>query len=157
MKTNSLNTYKFCKEFEKIFGPYKSKRLTPKQRVLSGWRTFMSSPYSNFVYEISLYLNIPVSEVKQLLTKDCQYLYPLCEYVYKRFRKRFRKNGAKSGLASVFQGIGMISRFFEKKFYDGTLKFLLYETLILGIDVTFRKRNERRSLEIIAEKSNDFL
>ena len=117
----------------------------------------MSSPYSNFVYEISLYLNIPVSEVKQLLTKDCQYLYPLCEYVYKRFKKRFRKDGAKSGLASVFQGIGMISRLFEKKFYEWTLKFLLYETLILGIDVTFRKRNERRSLEIIAEKSNDFL
>ena len=104
MKTNSLNTYKFCKEFDKIFGPYKSKRLTPKQGVLFGWWTFISSPYSNFVYEISLYLNIPVSEVKQLLTKDCQYLYPLCEYVYKRFRKRFRKNGAKSGLATYISG-----------------------------------------------------
>ena len=38
-----------------------------------------------------------------------------------------------------------------------TLKFLTYETLILGIDITFWKRNERRSLEIISEKSNDFL
>ena len=32
-----------------------------------------------------------------------------------------------------------------------TLKFLLYETFILGIDIAFRKGNERISLEIIAE------
>ena len=38
-----------------------------------------------------------------------------------------------------------------------TFEFLLYKILILGIDITFRKRNERGSLEIIAEKSDDFL
>lgn len=38
-----------------------------------------------------------------------------------------------------------------------TLEFKLYKTFILGIDITFRKRNEWRSLEIIAEISNDFL
>ena len=53
----------------------------------------------------------------------------------------------------------MISRLFETIFYEGkmTLEFLLYKILILGIDITFRKRHERRSLEIIAEKSDDFL
>ena len=38
-----------------------------------------------------------------------------------------------------------------------TLEFLLYETLItLETDITFRKRNKIKSLEIIAEKCNIF-
>ena len=78
---------------------------------------------------------------------------------------RFRKNCAKSGLATYisgqnlhkfFWGIVMISRLFETIFYEGkmTLESVLHETLVLGIDITFWKRNERRSLETIAEKSN---
>ena len=117
MKTNNENTYKFCKEFEKVFGSYKLIRLTRKERVLSGGRTLISSLYSNFVYEISLYLNIPVSESKQLFAKDCQYLYPLCEYVYERLRKRFRKNCAKSDLATYISGQNL-RKCFSRYRYD---------------------------------------
>ena len=37
-----------------------------------------------------------------------------------------------------------------------TLEFLLYETLTLETDITFRKRNKIKSMEIIAEKCNIF-
>ena len=59
----------FCKELEKIFGPYKSRRISRNQCLISGGRTAMSSPYSNFVYEISLWFNIPVSDVTSYFGK----------------------------------------------------------------------------------------
>ena len=36
-------------------------------------------PYSNFLYEVSLYLNICVSELKKLFGNDCEHLYSLCD------------------------------------------------------------------------------
>ena len=45
------------------------------QRVLSGNKTMVSSPCSNFLYEVSLYLKIRVSELKKLFGNDCEYLY----------------------------------------------------------------------------------
>ena len=53
-------------QVEKIFGRYQSKRIRQKQRILSGGRTFISSPYSNFLYEMSLYADIPVSKIEKL-------------------------------------------------------------------------------------------
>ena len=91
------DTEKFCIEFEKMFGQYKSKQMKRYQRFLSGNKTMMSSPYSNFLYEISLYLKIHVSELKKLFGNHCEYLYSLCDKVYKCFRRRFRKNCRKSG------------------------------------------------------------
>ena len=72
-----MNTATFCVELEKIFGQYKSKRKTRCQRILSGSKTMISSPYMNFLYEAGLYLK-----------------------VYKRFRRGFRKNCRKSGLGT---------------------------------------------------------
>ena len=86
-----MNTYKFRKEFEKIFGRYQSKSISRKQIIISGGKTFIPSPYSNFMYEMSLYADIPVSELKKLFGYDCKYLFSLCDCVYRRFRKRFRK------------------------------------------------------------------
>ena len=92
--------WQILRKFEKIFGRYKSDRIRRCQKVLSGDKHVMSSSYSNFLYEISLYLKIRVSEVKQLFSKDCEYLYSLCDHVYRRFRRRFRKMCAKNGLAA---------------------------------------------------------
>ena len=80
--------------------PYRSRRISRKQRLLSGGKTFISSPYMNFVYEIAPYLNIPVSDAKNLFRKDCEYFLSMCEHIYKRFRKIFIKNCSKSGLAT---------------------------------------------------------
>ena len=80
-----MNTEKCCIEFEKIFGQYKSKCMKRYQRVLSGNKTMVSSPCSNFLYEVSLKLKIRVSELKKLLGNDCEYLYSLRDKVYKRF------------------------------------------------------------------------
>ena len=98
-----MNTEKCCVEFEKIFGQYKSKHIKRYQRIFSGSKSMMS-PYSNFLYEVSLYLKIHVSELKKLFGNDCEYLYSLCDKVYKRFRRRFRKNCRKSGLATYISG-----------------------------------------------------
>ena len=76
-----MNTEKFCVEFEKIFGQCKSKRMKRCQRIVSGSKTMISSPYCNFLYEVSLYLKILVSELKTLFANDCEYLYSLSEKV----------------------------------------------------------------------------
>ena len=99
-----MNTENFCVEFEKIFGRYKSNRIRRCHMVLSGNKRMMSSPYSTFIYEIGLYLNVPVSEVKKLFSKDCQRLFSLCDHVYRQFRKRFRKSCSKTGLATYVVG-----------------------------------------------------
>ena len=96
-------TYKFCKEFEKKFGRYQLKRISRKQRIISGGRTFISSSYSNFLYEMSLYADMPVSEFKKLFRDDCKYLFSLCDCAYRRFRKRFRNNCKRSGLVTYIR------------------------------------------------------
>ena len=99
-----MNTEKFCVEFEKICGQCKSKRMKRCQRIVSGSKTMIASSYCNFLYEVSLYLKILVSELKTLFANDCEYLYSLSEKVYKRFRRRFRKNCRKSRLATYISG-----------------------------------------------------
>ena len=99
-----MNTEKFSVEFEKIFGQYKSKRIMRCQRILSGSKTMILSTYANFLYEVSLYLKIRVSELKTLFGNDCEYLYHLCDKVYKRFRRRFRIRCRKTGLAAYISG-----------------------------------------------------
>ena len=70
-----MSTEKCCIVLEKIFGQYKSKCMKRYQRVLSGNKTMVSSPCSNFLYEVSLYLKIRVSELKKLFGNDREYLY----------------------------------------------------------------------------------
>ena len=67
-----MNTEKFCKEYEKIFEKYKSYRIHKRQRILCGCKKIVSSPYPTFLYEVALYLDVPVSEVKNyfLMTVD---------------------------------------------------------------------------------------
>ena len=106
-----MNTEKCCVEFEKIFGQHKSKRIKRYQRIFSGSKSMMSSPYSNFLYEVSLYLKIHVSEFKKLFGNDCEYLYSLCDKVCKRFRRRFRKNCRKRRLAIYTLGENLFKSF----------------------------------------------
>ena len=98
-----MDTEKFCKEFVNFFGKYKSYRIHKRQRILSGYKKIVSSPYSTFLYEVARYLKVPVSEVKSLFSDDCRYLFPLCDHVYKSFRKRFRQNCQKTGLETLAQ------------------------------------------------------
>ena len=70
-----MDTEEFCVEFQKMFGQYKSKRIKMCQRILSGSKAMISSLYSNFLYEVSLYLKIRVSQLKTLFRNDCEYLY----------------------------------------------------------------------------------
>ena len=76
-----MNAEKSCVEFEKIFGQYKSKRIKRFQRILSPSKAMIWSPYSNFLYEVSLSLKIGVSGLKMLFDNDCKYLYSLCDNV----------------------------------------------------------------------------
>ena len=100
-----MNTYKFCREFEKIFERYRKDRIIRSQRIFIGGKSSISPPYSNFLYELSLYLEAPISEVKELFGRDCHYLHSMCEPVYRHFRKKFRKNCRKSGgLATYISG-----------------------------------------------------
>ena len=59
-----MDTEKFCKEFENFFGKYKSYRIHKHQRILSGYKKMVSSPYATFLYEVARYLDVPVSEVE---------------------------------------------------------------------------------------------
>ena len=165
-----MNTEKFCVEFEKIFGQCKSKRMKRCRRVVSGSKTMISSPYCNFLYEVSLYLKIRVSGLKTLFATDCEYLYSLSEKVYKRFRRRFRKNCRKSGLATYKTGenlhkcfskywYDMLDQILQKLFIESrmTLEFLFYETIVLTFEFSIRRKNEKRQHEIICIKTKDLL
>ena len=94
-----MNTEKLCIGLEKIFGKYKSKCMKKDQRVLSGNKTMMSSPYSNFLYEVNLYGKSVFQSLRSCLVMT-EYLYSLCDKVDKQFRRRFRKNYRKSCLAT---------------------------------------------------------
>ena len=67
-----MNSKIFCREFEKIFGRYKSKRIREFSKILCGDKEIISSSYGIFLYEMCLYLNIPVSEVKKSFLKECR-------------------------------------------------------------------------------------
>ena len=77
-----MNTEKFCKEFEKIFGKYKSYCVQKRQRIFCGCKKMVLSPYATLLSEVVLHLDVPVSEVKKLFSDDCRYLFPLCEYMF---------------------------------------------------------------------------
>ena len=96
------------------------------QRILSGSKTMILSPYSNFLYEVSLYLKIRVSELKTLFGNDCEYLHSLCDKVYKRFRKRFRKNCRKSGLATYISGENLRKCFSRYRYAWSNLTETIY-------------------------------
>ena len=55
-----MNTEKFCKEFGKIFGKYKSYRINKRRRILRGCKKMVLSPYATFLYEVALYLDVLV-------------------------------------------------------------------------------------------------
>ena len=75
-----------------------------------------------------------VSEVKQLFTKDCQFLYPVYDYVYKQFWKRFRKKYAKSSLATYISGqnffkvLVWLADFLKQFFTRGRWHFIVWNT-----------------------------
>ena len=98
-----MNTEKFSKEFEKIFESYKSKCIRKFDRVLSGNKKMISPPYATFLYEIGLYLNIPVSQEK-LFSNDCDYLFSLCIVFIDALEKDLEKIAKKTGLATYITG-----------------------------------------------------
>ena len=64
----------------------------------------MSSARSTFLCEMSLYLDLLVSEVKAKYGVICDYLFSLCRKAYQRFRKKFRKKCRKNGVAEYKSG-----------------------------------------------------
>ena len=113
-----MNTEKFCKEFEKIFGKYKSYRVHKRQRILCGCKKMATPPYATFLYEVALYLDVPVSEAKKLLSDDCRYLFPLCEHVCRCCRKKFRKNCQKTGLATYISDSNLRKCFIKYRYVN---------------------------------------
>ena len=86
----------------------------------------ISSPYSNFLCEVSLYLKIRVSELNTLFGNDCEYLHSLCDKVLKSFRKRFRKNCRKSGLATYISGENLRKCFSRYRYAWSNLTETIY-------------------------------
>ena len=164
-----MNTEKLCVEFEKIFGPYKSDWIRRCQRVLSGDKGMISSPYPNFLCEIRMYFKVRISNIKQLFSKNCEYLYSLCDPIYRRFRRRFRKKCAKSGLAtynavtyirSAYPDIPMlIDEFLRRIFSEAsmTFEYLLYETVMLNVELSIQRKLDKRNRELICKKTKDLL
>ena len=113
-----MNTKKFCEQFERIFGPFQLDRLRNKELVVSGGREFVSSPYSNFVYEVSLYLNAPISDVKVAYDDECRQLFKLCYNVYRAFRRNFRKKCKKGRLATYITGSNLHKCFTRYRYVD---------------------------------------
>ena len=91
-----MNASNFCKEFGKSFGSYQKYKIGKNRTILTSNKNFTSSARSMFSYEMSLYLDLPVSEVKAKYGDICDYLFSLCRVVYQRFRKKIRKKCRKN-------------------------------------------------------------
>ena len=83
-----MNIYLFCEEFEKKFRHFKKYKMKKKQTFVTRNIEFLSSGFSTFLYENSLYLEIDMSRLKKLLRLDCEQLFNYCSHVYRRFSKQ---------------------------------------------------------------------
>ena len=99
-----MNSYSFCKEFESFFGPCKKYKIKNKQSILATKNNLISSARSLFLYEMSLYLDMPVSRLKSKHNDICNYLFPLCQRIYLRLRKKFRKLCKEGGVGKYKSG-----------------------------------------------------
>ena len=86
-----MNTYLFYKELEKKFGCFKKCKVKDRQKVVTWNIEFLSSPFSTFLYEISLSLEIDMSRSKKLLQSDCEQLFHYCSHVYRKFKIKFHR------------------------------------------------------------------
>ena len=159
-----MNTKEFCTEFKKILGQYRSKRMKRRQGVPSGNKSMCHHLIGIFYMNSEIYLKVRVSELKKLFGNDYEYLYFLCYKVYKRFTRRFRKNCRRSGFAnldktytSVSQCIGMLNQLLQKVFIKNrmTLEFFFYETVVLSLEISIRRKIYRKNHEIICKKTKN--
>ena len=86
-----MNTYLFYKELEKKFGHSKKCKVKNRQKVVTRNIEFLSSPFSTFLYKISLSLEIDLSRSKKLLQSDCEQLFHYCSHVYRKFKIKFHR------------------------------------------------------------------
>ena len=112
-----MNTKNFCEEFERIFGSFQLKHLKDKEKVISCERNFVSSPYSNFIYEVSLYLDARICDIKFVFEDEFKILFPLCEHVYHNFRKQFRRKCKGKKLATYITGENLQKCFTRYRYY----------------------------------------
>ena len=164
-----MNTEKFCVEFENIFGRYKSNRIRRCHKVLSGNKRMVSSPYSTFIYEIGLYLNVPVSEVKKLFSEDCQYLFFYVIMFIDDLEKDSEKLVQKlvwllmlldKIFTSSFQSTDMfIDKVLRLIFIEAktSFEFLFYETIMVTFELYLNRRLEKKKYEIIKESTENLL
>ena len=106
-----MNSYNFCKEFESFFGPYKKYKIKNKQSILAARKNLISSARSLFLYEISLYLDMPASKLKSKHNDICNYLFPPCRRISLRLGKKIRKLCKEGGMGKYKSG-----RIFHKCF-----------------------------------------
>ena len=95
-----MNSYNFYKKFESFFSPYKKYKIKKKQSILTTKKNLISSARSLFLYEMSLYLDMPVSKLKSK-HNDIPYLFPLYRKIYLTFRKKFRKLCKEGGMGNT--------------------------------------------------------
>ena len=124
----------------------KSARSTGE--ILTTNKNFLSSPLSTFFYEMSFYLDIPVSRIKSDYGGECQYLFRLRRKVYRR--KKFRRKCKKKRCGKYKTG-GTLRRLwvYLKQYIEQyshycrlTFEFILYETFVLLVDISLRKRQK---------------
>lgn len=114
-----MNTCLFCKELEKKFGHFKKYNIKNWQTVITRNIEFLLSPFSMFLYKISLYLQIDLSHLKNLLQSDCEQLLYYCNHVYRRFKKN-----------SVANVVSMVLHH-KKSFKEAILLEMLMCTLLM--------------------------
>ena len=73
----------------------------------------MSSARSTLLYEISLYLDLPISEMKAKYGDVSDYLFSLCRKVYQKFRKKLCKKYRKNGVAKYYKSGFILNKYFS--------------------------------------------
>ena len=163
-----MDSYNFCKEFGSFFGLYKKYKIKNKQSILTTKKNLISSARSIYRYEMSLYLDIPVSKLKSKHNDTCNYLSPLCQKIYLRFRKNsesyvkkevWLNTRADVFYINVFHITDMYKTPYRKIFYDCnfTCQYIIYETLVVLFTSLYRRRRKRILINSILTKISDQL
>ena len=124
------------------------KKIKNKRNVLTTSKNFLYSAKSTFFYEMSLYMDMPLSELKKEYKEVSKYVFPLSQKFYVRFRRRLRRAYRNKRNVRVeryfidnFRIIDMFRQIYRKIIIDYNLFFehIFYETIVCIIDYKWRK------------------
>ena len=154
-----MNTYKFCKELEKIFGRYQSKRIENRELFLvEGLLYLHPIPVFCFLFSVFCMLTCPFPNLRsylEMIASTCFLFVTVFTVVLENDLEKtgkrvvWRPTLRDKTYTSVFLHIVMLDTYFVRIFSECrlTFEFVFYETVILNIELYLCRKIEKNNLD----------